>query len=119
MNNARDRLTDTERKLLSMGDDLRLFLPFKPTKVMVGETFFKRGYLIDSSYQDFESLKDENLSDWPAMKRLEAFGLVESLGSEWKGFANGQDGTEWRWRRTDAGRKAAATPTAETPTERT
>lgn len=80
-------LSAEERALLSKGDDLRLFLPFLKTKKLVGETFFKPGVLIDSSYQDFASLEDPMRSDMPAMKRLAGIGLLDSLGSDWVGFS--------------------------------
>ena len=99
-------LTQKQRELLAMGDDLRLFLPFKKTKILVGETFFKRGVLVDSSYQDFASLKEEALSDMPAMKRLEELGLVGRPQADWVAFSQ-SDGTEWRWKRTDLGRQVS------------
>lgn len=100
-------LSEEERRIISMGDDLRVFLPNRPTKKLVGETFFKKGTLIDSSWQDWQTFEDPNRSDYPHIKRLEAMGLVKLRSHDWVGFAHGEDGDMWQFERTEAGREVA------------
>lgn len=100
-------LTTAERKILETGDDVRIFLPFRPTKKLVKRNFFDPGVLIDSSYLDWDLLKDPAHSDMPTMQKLEALGLFERVQSgALKHFAN-TDGLEWAWRRTPRGKDLA------------
>lgn len=99
-----EMLSPDEIGLLKKGDRLNIFLPFKTTKKDVWQGFFRPPVTIDVTYQDTESLKDPTRSDMPAMKKLEALGLVVSRGCDFAYHADG-DGTEWRWERTDLGRE--------------
>ena len=100
-------LPTAERKILETGDDVRIFLPFRPTKKLHKRNFFDPGILIDSSYLQWDLLKDPAHSDMPTMEKLEALGLFERVqNGDLKHFADA-DGLEWVWKRTRLGRKLA------------
>jgi hypothetical protein len=99
-------LSEAERKLLSMGDRLHIFMPDKKTKKMVRTGFFDPPIYIDTTYVDYEALNDPLQSDMPIMKHLEAMGLIAYKGSDLS-YHGEHSGQEWSWTRTPFGKQVA------------
>lgn len=95
-----------ERKLLSIGQRLHIFMPEKKTKKKISRGFFEAPIYIDSTYIDYAALDDKALSDMPAMKRLQALGFVQYEGCDM--VDRGEcGGLEWTWTRTELGTQVA------------
>ncbi len=99
-------LSESERKIISTGDRLHIFMPEKKTKKMVRTGLFDPPIYIDTTYIDYALLEDPVHSDMPTMKRLVALGFIQYKGCEicHRGELGG---LEWTWTRTPLGRQVA------------
>jgi len=99
-------LSADERRLLSVGQRLHIFMPEKKTKKKIRMGLFEAPVYIDSTYIDYAALDDASQSDMPAMKRLQSLGFVQYEGCDIVGRGE-YGGLEWTWTRTEMGTQVA------------